>query len=78
MPGTIADINRSGSGACSGHCGVFIKSWNGRGDCEYPGGDLKYGYNDLRNFGCTICGQNRYTNPKDVGCGMQIDYVSGC
>ncbi|KAJ6605480.1 meiotically up-regulated gene family-domain-containing protein [Mycena vulgaris] len=64
----------SSSGTCSGHCGIFVQSYNGSGGCSVSGLQLQTSFNAIRAAGCAKCGSDEFDN----GCEVTINYVGSC
>ncbi|KAJ7469080.1 meiotically up-regulated gene family-domain-containing protein [Mycena latifolia] len=74
VPGNTYIAGGSASGACSGHCGVFVQSFDGTGGCTVSGSQLQTSFNAIRAAGCAKCGSNEFDN----GCEVTINYVGSC
>ncbi|KAJ7737197.1 meiotically up-regulated gene family-domain-containing protein [Mycena olivaceomarginata] len=74
VPGNIYNAGGSASGTCSGHCGVFVQSYDGTGGCQVSGSQLQSSFNAIRANGCKKCGSDEFTN----GCEVTINYVGSC
>ncbi|KAJ7663406.1 meiotically up-regulated gene family-domain-containing protein [Mycena polygramma] len=62
------------SGTCSGHCGVFVQSYDGTGGCAVSGSQMQTSFNAIRAAGCAKCGSDEFTD----GCEVTINYVESC
>ncbi|KAJ6597733.1 meiotically up-regulated gene family-domain-containing protein [Mycena vulgaris] len=74
VPGNRYVAGGSASGTCSGHCGVFVQSYDGTGGCSVSGSQLQMSFNAIRADGCAKCGSNEFDN----GCEVTINYVGSC
>ncbi|KAJ6605373.1 meiotically up-regulated gene family-domain-containing protein [Mycena vulgaris] len=74
VPGNTYTAGGSASGTCSGHCGVFVQSYDGTGGCSVLGSQLQTSFNDIRAAGCAKCGSDEFDN----GCEVTINYVGSC
>ncbi|KAJ7908220.1 meiotically up-regulated gene 117 protein [Mycena leptocephala] len=74
VSGNTYVAGRSSSGACSGHCGVFVQSYDDTGGCSVSGSQILAAFNDIRADGCAKCGSYEF----DDGCEVTINYVETC
>ncbi|KAJ7469072.1 meiotically up-regulated gene family-domain-containing protein [Mycena latifolia] len=76
VPGNtyIAGGSASLTGTCSGHCGVFVQSYDGTGGCTVSGSTLQTSFDAIRAAGCAKCGSDEFDN----GCEVTINYVASC
>ncbi|KAJ7111485.1 hypothetical protein C8R44DRAFT_742595 [Mycena epipterygia] len=76
VPGNTYNAGGSASGTCSGHCGVFVQSYDGTGGCSVSGSQMQASFNaiDIRANGCKKCGSDEFGN----WCEVTINYVGFC